>query len=47
MKLEVAIDGRAAKLEVDAGKFRYQREDGEAMERDTRLRRSRRVRFRC
>lgn len=34
MKLEVAIDGRAAKLEVDAGKFRYQREDGEAMERE-------------
>ncbi len=34
MKLEVAIDGRAAKLEVDAGKFRYQREDGEAIERE-------------
>lgn len=34
MKLEVSIDGRAARLEVDAGKFRYQREEGEAMERE-------------
>lgn len=33
MKLEVSIDGRSARLEVDGGKFRYRREEGEALER--------------
>ena len=34
MKVEVHVDGRAAKLEVDAGRFRYEREGSEAIERE-------------
>lgn len=34
MKAEVAIDGRAAKLEVDARKFRYVRDGGDTIERE-------------
>jgi biotin carboxyl carrier protein len=34
MKVEIAIEGRAAKLDVDSGKFRYEREGAEAIERE-------------
>jgi biotin carboxyl carrier protein len=32
VKVEVVIDGRAARLEFDPGRFRYQREDGGVIE---------------
>ena len=34
MKLEVTVDGRAARLAVNGDRFRYEREGGEAIERE-------------
>jgi biotin carboxyl carrier protein len=34
VKVEVVIDGRAAKLEVEANRLRYARENGDAIERE-------------